>query len=119
MSDNMSIDQKDPSQEENTPVDSKASSPDHEDSPAPPDAQPVKRKGGRKPVRRMPPQHPCHGPTFYFKHLIVDATSSKRLPLTTYRRSTQPRKRESRGTDRLRLPSGSEGLSISSNWRRP
>ncbi|KAK9414123.1 hypothetical protein SUNI508_02222 [Seiridium unicorne] len=46
----MSIDQKDPSKE-NTPADSKASSPDHEDSPsAPPEAQPAKRKGGRKPI---------------------------------------------------------------------
>lgn len=52
MSDKMSIDQKEPSQE-NTPAESKASSPDHEHSPSAPsqEAQPAKRKGGRKPVR--------------------------------------------------------------------
>jgi hypothetical protein len=51
MSDNMSIDHKDPSKE-NTPADSKASTPDHEQSPSTgaPEAQPAKRKGGRKPV---------------------------------------------------------------------
>jgi hypothetical protein len=51
MSDKMSIDQKEPSQE-NTPAESKASSPDHEHSPSAPsqEAQPAKRKGGRKPV---------------------------------------------------------------------
>ncbi|KAF3016494.1 hypothetical protein G7054_g7749 [Neopestalotiopsis clavispora] len=47
----MSIDHKDPSKE-NTPADSKASTPDHEQSPSTgaPEAQPAKRKGGRKPI---------------------------------------------------------------------
>ncbi|KAH6654551.1 hypothetical protein BKA67DRAFT_517131 [Truncatella angustata] len=46
----MSIDQKEPSKE-NTPDDSKASSPDQEHSPdAIQETQPAKRKGGRKPI---------------------------------------------------------------------
>ncbi|KAI1854680.1 hypothetical protein JX265_002319 [Neoarthrinium moseri] len=46
----MSIDQKEPSKE-STPADSKVSTPDDEHSPsAPQEAQPAKRKGGRKPI---------------------------------------------------------------------
>lgn len=74
MSDKMSIDQKDPSTED-TPVDSKASSPDHDDSPsALPDAQPVKRKGGRKPVcflHRTLCHHSLHSKSEY---LLVNVT---------------------------------------------
>jgi hypothetical protein len=50
MSDNMSIDKKEPSKD-NSDEDSEVSSPENEAGPsAPQETQPAKRKGGRKPV---------------------------------------------------------------------
>lgn len=54
MSDKMSIDKEEQCQDHSE--ESVASTPDNgvEPTPAPQDAQPVKRKGGRKPVREIP-----------------------------------------------------------------
>src|SRR5690242_7623774 len=130
MSDNMSVDKKDPKEDSE---DSMESSPEGEAPPAPPqqqtENQQPKRKGGRKPVRRgdfcgfvgrfSTPS--CRRIVFFYVHL----ENSRTRPLlahpyaNTNARSTRHPRKGSNETAKPRRPFESAGPSTSSNSKRP
>lgn len=131
MSDKMSIDKEEQCQEHSD--ESLASTPDNgaEPTPAPQDAQPVKRKGGRKPVREFSSYHgvsegPGHGGYFAMTGGLLGCNDMYietglwvlfMTMLTASKRYTRPLKSVSRGTVKLKLPSERGALNTSSSLR--